>query len=578
MSDRNTEITERGEEPTIVRPHRSSVLEPGELLGHTYEIVALLARGGMGEVYRARHRELGTEHAVKVILPSLANDPKMVRLLIEEARKLGRIRHDAIVNYEGLFRDEQNLLYLVMEYVEGESLAVIAARRKLEPGEVLRLRDRLAQGLAAAHEKGIIHRDISPENIILPGGDVDRAKLIDFGIAKSADAGESTVIGADFAGKYSYVSPEQAGLFGAHVDLRSDIYSLGLVLATAALGKKLDMGSSPSTVIAARQRVPDLSALPASLRPVIGAMLQPRPDDRPASMRALLGEGMAAPAAAPPSPAAAPVRRTPPRRGLLAPIAAAVVVAIGLLGAAAAYFRPWTPSVSVPELQAGVAGFVAGYSCAALDYAIGPDRSVTVSGFIPTAADRDRLRGQITGLQGAGKTKFDVRLRPWPFCELTALLAPLATADAGAPVLALASGAKHAYVDQRLTLDARMPDFDGFVYLDYWDEEGKVLHLLPNDRQRLNLRPARNQLVFAPKNCWSLGGNTGEQLVTLIAASKRLFSPDRPEVENAKDYLASLKDALGNPGDGQRAAALLFFDLRDDSPQPIDRTARCPPL
>jgi hypothetical protein len=578
MSDRNTEITERGEEPTIVRPHRSSVLEPGELLGHTYEIVALLARGGMGEVYRARHRELGTEHAVKVILPSLANDPKMVRLLIEEARKLGRIRHDAIVNYEGLFRDEQNLLYLVMEYVEGESLAVIAARRKLEPGEVLRLRDRLAQGLAAAHEKGIIHRDISPENIILPGGDVDRAKLIDFGIAKSADAGESTVIGADFAGKYSYVSPEQAGLFGAHVDLRSDIYSLGLVLATAALGKKLDMGSSPSTVIAARQRVPDLSALPASLRPVIGAMLQPRPDDRPASMRALLGEGMAAPAAAPPSPAAAPVRRTPPRRGLLAPIAAAVVVAIGLLGAAAAYFRPWTPSVSVPELQAGVAGFVAGYSCAALDYAIGPDRSVTVSGFIPTADDRDRLRGQITGLQGAGKTKFDVRLRPWPFCELTALLAPLATADAGAPVLALASGAKHAYVDQRLTLDARMPDFDGFVYLDYWDEEGKVLHLLPNDRQRLNLRPARNQLVFAPKNCWSLGGNTGEQLVTLIAASKRLFSPDRPEVENAKDYLASLKDALGNPGDGQRAAALLFFDLRDDSPQPIDRTARCPPL
>ena len=144
MSEHNPDITESGDEPTIVRPHHSSVLEPGELLGHTYEIVALLARGGMGEVYRARHRELGTEHAIKVILPSLANDPKMVRLLIEEARKLGRIRHDAIVNYEGLFRDEQNLLYLVMEFVEGESLASIVGRTAAGAG----------RGAAAARPAG----------------------------------------------------------------------------------------------------------------------------------------------------------------------------------------------------------------------------------------------------------------------------------------------------------------------------------------------------------------------------------------------------------------------------------------
>jgi serine/threonine protein kinase len=268
----------------------SSGLAPGALLGNTYIIETLLARGGMGEVYRARHVELGSQHAIKIMLPNLADDPKIVQLFLEEARKLGRLNNDAVVDYEGFFRDEHGLRYLVTEFVPGESLEQVLHRRRLEPDEVLRLRDRLALGLAAAHEMGIVHRDVSPENILLPDGNIDRAKLIDFGIAKSTDPAGLTIIGSDFAGKYSYVSPEQVGLFGGRIDLRSDIYSLGLVLAAAAIGfgRKLDMGNSAPTVIAARQRVPDLSEVPATLRPVIAPMLNPRPDNRPSSMRALL--------------------------------------------------------------------------------------------------------------------------------------------------------------------------------------------------------------------------------------------------------------------------------------------------
>src|SRR6266446_5685960 len=279
----------------------SSGLAPGTLLGNTYIIEALLARGGMGEVYRARHIELGTQHAIKIMLPNLAEDPKIVQLFLEEARKLGRLNNDAVVDYEGFFRDEHGLRYLVTEFVPGESLEQVLHRRRLEPDEVLRLRDRLALGLAAAHDLGIVHRDVSPENILLPEGNIDRAKLIDFGIAKSTDPAALTIIGSDFAGKYSYVSPEQVGLFGGRVDLRSDIYSLGLVLAAASIGfgRKLDMGNSAPTMIAARQRVPDLSEVPASLRGVIAPMLEPRPDDRPPSMRALLSkEGEASGAAA----------------------------------------------------------------------------------------------------------------------------------------------------------------------------------------------------------------------------------------------------------------------------------------
>src|SRR3546814_8952459 len=124
-----------------------------------------------------------------------------------------------------------------MEFVDGPSLTSFVEDRVLTLEEVRRLRDRLARGLAAAHDKGVIHRDMSPDNVILGHGDLEHTKIIDFGIAKLADSSATTIIGDDFAGRYAYASPEQIGLYGGQVDGRSDIYSLGLVLATAATGK-----------------------------------------------------------------------------------------------------------------------------------------------------------------------------------------------------------------------------------------------------------------------------------------------------------------------------------------------------
>src|SRR5262245_51597 len=265
----------------------ASSIAPGQLLGHTYRIEALLARGGMGEVYRARHAEIDTSHAIKIILPELAGNTRIVDLFRREASILRTIRHDAIVAYDGVFRDETGRLYLVMEFVDGPSLSKVLKQGALPPVQVRQLRDRLADGLAAAHEKGVIHRDLSPDNVILPGSDLTKAKIIDFGISKMADPEAKTIVGDDFAGKYSYVSPEQVGLYGGKVDPRSDIYSLGLVLAAAAMGKPLDMGSSPISVVEARRGVPKLERVPADLRPELTAMLQPDPADRPQSMRAL---------------------------------------------------------------------------------------------------------------------------------------------------------------------------------------------------------------------------------------------------------------------------------------------------
>jgi serine/threonine protein kinase len=557
----------------VTRAARASALAPHTVLGNTYVILELVARGGMGEVYLAKHIELETEHAIKVIVPSLAQDPKIVDAFREEARKLGRVHNDAIVRYEGFFRDDHGLRYLVMEFVRGPSLEQVLRRRRLEPEEVLRLRDRLALGLAAAHEKDIVHRDVSPENIILPGGEVDRAKLIDFGIAKATDTTEATMIG----GKYSYMSPEQVGLFGGRVDLRSDIYSLGLVLATAAIGfgKKLDMGSVPTATVAARQRIPDLSAVPAVLRPGIAAMLEPRPEDRPPSMRALLDRAIEQPTSAQVSETIG--RSSPPKRRRALAFAIAAAVVASLSGAAAVFH--WNSLLpSVKELRSQLAAAGEGYECGALKFEVAADRSARVSGHLPTQSDIDDLRRKISAIRGLQRLDFNVDLMIRPYCQVIALLTPLlAQPVRSAPSLNLAIPGD-AHVKDRLMLEVRAPGFDGYLYVDYFDSEGKVGHLFPNDKDVFNLRPARNFFVLGRPpmaRCWVLDGSTGQQLVTLVAATKPLFPTRLPETEDAGGYIASLTDAIAKLPSNAIAAALLFFDLNDAGVSPSE-AAGCP--
>src|SRR6266849_3486741 len=531
----------------------SGALRVGVVLGHTYRIEALLGRGALGEVYRAKHVELGTEHAVKLILPTLASDPKVVELLVDEARKLGQVRHDAIVNYEGLFRDEQGLRYLVTEFVEGPSLTMILAARRLEPDEVLRLRDRLAAGLSAVHSHGIIHRDICPDNIILPDGEVGRAKLIDFGFATSAGARDPTLIGVNLAARHTFASPEQLGLFNGRVDSRSDIYSLGLVLAAAALGfgRTLDMGATPGASIAARQKIPDLSALPAALRPAIAPMLEPRPEDRPASARALVDGD---------KPASAAVL-----------VAGAVVLTLSRINPPA--------TLTGDELRARMASTTEGYACASVNYTLAPDRSARLSGHVATREDLDRLRREAAAIPGIASRDFAVRLMPRPHCDVAGLLEPLAAgAGRDAPTLAFAPGTNEPYIGEKPSLEVRAPGFDSYIYFDYFDSGGQVLHLFPNERDKFNLRPLRNHFVLFKSGRWRISGNVGQQLITMVATaigSKPLFPSRRPDVEVAQHYIGSLREALAKIPQGQSAAAVLFFDLHDAPPW-INREATCP--
>lgn len=263
-------------------------IPPGTRLNGIFEIERQIGAGGMGMVFVAHNVETGDKVAIKIVRAEMAGNEQVLALFRKEAAVLHRLLHDAIVRYY-LFTSDPHIgrPYLATEFVDGTSLADVG---RLPREEVLALAERLAGGLQAAHELAVFHRDISPDNVILPGRDVRRAKIIDFGIARSATLGGGTVIGDSIAGKFDYMSPEQLGLYGGQVDARSDIYSLGIVLAEAVLGESLRMGGTQLEVVEKRRKVPDLSAVEPKLRGLLTAMLQPRPEDRIASMAAVAEE------------------------------------------------------------------------------------------------------------------------------------------------------------------------------------------------------------------------------------------------------------------------------------------------
>jgi serine/threonine-protein kinase len=274
------------EKTQVVAPPET--LAVGTQLSGTYELDARLASGGMGEVFKGHNIQTGDPVAIKIVLPEFARDATILALFRKEASILNHLSHEAIVRYH-VFAIDQAIgrPYLAMEFVDGVSLVEMVRRGPMSAPDVAMLLSRVASGLAAAHEAGVIHRDLSPDNIILPGGKVKRTKIIDFGIARSASVGGETLLGGAFAGKYNFVSPEQLGMYGGEVTERSDIYSLGLVIGAACRGEPYNMSGSQVAVIEKRRSVPDLSRIHPELQPIVQSMLQPDPNDRPPSMAAI---------------------------------------------------------------------------------------------------------------------------------------------------------------------------------------------------------------------------------------------------------------------------------------------------
>lgn len=257
----------------------------GTQINNNYEVTQVLKSGGMGEVYRGVEIGTGDPVAIKAILPELAEDEKAGLLFKREARTLRQLSDEAIVRYYNYVHDRAlNRYFLVMEFIEGVPLSdFIQKNGAITPAAGRTLLKRLAKGLAKAHAQDVIHRDLSPDNVMLPDGLVAEARLIDFGIAKSSVVTEGTMAG-QFAGKFKYVAPEQLGHYNGDIGPTTDIYGLALLLCAAVIGRPLDMGTSIVEAVQSRMRVPDLSEVSAEMRPILSYMLEPDPANRPASM------------------------------------------------------------------------------------------------------------------------------------------------------------------------------------------------------------------------------------------------------------------------------------------------------
>jgi serine/threonine protein kinase len=256
-------------------------LPPGTRLG-SFEIVAPIGAGGMGEVYRARDSNLKRDVAIKILPDAIAAEPERISRFEREAEALASLSHANIAIVHD-FQQSAGRQFLVMELVEGETVADRLRRGALPIDEALPLAAQIAQALEAAHEKGIVHRDLKPANIKIAAG--GKAKVLDFGLAKCFEA---TVASLDLAnsptalattspglilGTAAYMSPEQAR--GAPVDTRTDIWALGCILYEMLTGRPAFGGDSLSDVLAAVLRgEPDWSRLPDQTPPRIRLLLQ----------------------------------------------------------------------------------------------------------------------------------------------------------------------------------------------------------------------------------------------------------------------------------------------------------------
>lgn len=256
------------------------ILSHGDVLNNTYVIADLVASGGTGEVYRATNRVSGREIAIKILKREFAQNEQFTDLMKREASVLHEVIDPAVVRYYDLLESDMHggFLFIVMEFINGQSLAdEMKARGPLDAGVLLKVAERVLQGLKAAHDKNAFHRDLSPDNIILRDGDPEQATLIDFGIAKDVNEGAKTVVGGGFAGKYQYASPEQ---MEGRVDARSDLYSLGMTLLGAFRGQAPLQGSSMMEIIKAKAVKPDTSDMTGKLKELVDRLVEPGPENR----------------------------------------------------------------------------------------------------------------------------------------------------------------------------------------------------------------------------------------------------------------------------------------------------------
>lgn len=258
-----------------------------------YRLVAHIGSGGMGAVYRGEHGVLGSDAAIKVLLPEYSHKQQLVRRFLNEARAVAQAQHPGIVDIFDFGTSEDGVLYLVMDLLEGETLAERLRRDgKLDEALALAIAAQMAAALAAAHAAGIVHRDLKPSNVFLvPAADRPsglRVVLVDFGVAKlvgdKGDDAMRTRTGV-IVGTPLFMAPEQCKGGGAVIDWRADIYALGCLLFAMVAGRPPFRGAGPGQAMARQihdtpPRLASLAEVSSATDQLVARLLAKKPEQR----------------------------------------------------------------------------------------------------------------------------------------------------------------------------------------------------------------------------------------------------------------------------------------------------------
>jgi serine/threonine-protein kinase len=265
-----------------------------------YEIIDRIKEGGMGAVYKVRHRLLDEIRVVKLIRPQLESDEAIKARFLREARTAVKMRHENIAQFYDFSIDKEGNAFIVMEFIEGVTLEdLLRAAGPPPPPLTLEVAEQSLRALGYLHRRSIVHRDISPDNLMLTQNEdgEPRVKLIDLGIAKALEGGSHLTTTGTFIGKVRYASPEQfRSQEGAGVDARSDLYSFGIVLYELLTGKHPIPGDSLSAVIAGhlfREPLPFAQSdpqgrVPEALRAIVLHAIRKAPEQRFQSAQEML--------------------------------------------------------------------------------------------------------------------------------------------------------------------------------------------------------------------------------------------------------------------------------------------------
>jgi len=354
--------THEADQPPLQLVEDSEREKPGDILGQ-YRLERVLGEGAMGRVFQARHVSLGRPAAVKVLRGEHARNTHLIQRFFHEARAVNQINHAHIVEILDFVEETavagRSRVYCVMEMLEGQSLTELLARERPSVARAVGIIRQVCDALQAAHDVGVIHRDVKPDNLfVLERDGRDFVKVLDFGVAKLVaplgDVPLTTTVEGTIVGTPAYMAPEQAT--GGNADARTDLYSVGVVLyellaghppfQAPAFGQLVaQVLSSPPPPLPAHTR--DGGRIPGALGAVVKRCLAKNPDDRYPSLRELSRVLEAA--------AQAPVRRGPPRWAMAAGTLAVVALGTSVVTARAVRRAP----VTLPVVTGKIVGLPA---------------------------------------------------------------------------------------------------------------------------------------------------------------------------------------------------------------------------